>query len=785
MEIKKKWKIPEYIYVSPDLIAAAGDPVVAEILYRRGYTTTGQINEFLQIAYKPYDFEGHPMLVPLIERIEHALTHKEKITVYGDYDVDGITSTAVWMETLRYLEAEVAYHVPDRFEEGYGMNTNVLRDLADTGTKLVITCDCGISNYQEIEDAKAWGIDVLITDHHELPERLPAAPAFNPKMLGPEHPAYMMPGVGVSFIVARELLRRAGKETHADTLLEMLALGIIADVVPLIKDNRWYLKQGLPRLFKSERPGIKALLAVARINPACSTEEDIAFQIIPRLNAAGRLDSARLAVDLLLAADLPTAQKRAAELNRLNEVRKVLCERMMQEALGQIGDHIDKLSAVALYQENWPEGVIGIVAGRLAEQYQKPALLMTRKENGLITGSARAGGNINIFQALSACKDLLVKFGGHECAAGFSLYAQNIEEFIEKINEVVGAMPLASINDKTLLVDAVLSPEQVNMDLYTRIRESLGPFGQDNPPPVFLINGQLVGNQLMKTGSAHRRLRFAKHGQTADAVWWNSAQAAVTNQEQFLARLRLNLFRDNINVQMDIQDVLSFENAGPQPRVKGQLIDMRGIAREEIEASYPQALFFGEGLDYSFAASRLELAESDTLVLLTIPSQVTIWAEILEKVVPQRVIVAWERQTKARTQMVDDAWRQLMGMIKFSLRVYDGIMTPRRVAAHLGWTRAIVESGLMALAEIGLIDLTVLDAERISVSIRQDALPNFRNLQGYRCFAKMLAEVEGYRNYIRNASVEKISELLQAGGGTASCTTSSNVVRDGVRYVLQ
>jgi single-stranded-DNA-specific exonuclease len=397
---------------------------------------------------------------------------------------------------------------------------------------------------------------------------------------------------------------------------------------------------------------------------------------------------------------------------------------------------------------------------------------MTRKENGLITGSARTEGNINIYQTLAACQELLLKFGGHEGAAGFSLCAENLEPFMEKIKAVASETPPDVIDGQPLMVDATLSPEQVSIDLYKRIRD-LGPFGQGNPPPVFLIDSQLVNNQLMKTGSAHRRLRFMKNGQTVDAVWWNSAQTAVDDQDQFLARLRLNLFRNNANIQLDILEVISCAQADfPQQLPAGQFIDMRGRSVEEIKQIYPQALFFSEGLDHSSASSRRELRANDTLVMLTIPAKVVVWTEILHKVAPRRVVIAWNTQGKAREQVINDAWQQLMGMVKFSLRVYDGIMTPRRVAIHLGWTQDIVKAGLLALADMGLLDITALDEERMTLSIRQNVPLNLRNVQSYRCFVKMLAEAEAYRNYVRNLPVEKLRELLQGRGQTGNhCLT--------------
>lgn len=779
MKIKRKWQIPKHDRIAPSLIAAAGDPVIAGILYRRGCRTAEEITAFLQHdGYSPCDFAGHPLLLPIIQRVEQALSRGEKITVYGDYDVDGITSTVVWMEALRCLGADAGYYLPDRFEEGYGVHAGSLRNLAASGTRLIITCDCGIANFTEIEEAKAWGLDVVVTDHHELPPKLPAVPVFNPKMLPPEHPAYMLPGVGVSFIAVRELLRRAGKKAFADTLLEMVALGIIADVVPVTKDNRWYLKQGLIHLLGSERPGVKALLEISKIHPLYGTEEDIAFQVIPRLNAAGRLASASLAVDLLLAADRPAAQKKVAELNSLNEARKKLCDQIQQEASAQLGDRADDLAAIALYKQDWHEGVMGIVAGRLAEQYRKPALLMTRKENGLVTGSARSGGPCNIFACLSECQELLLKYGGHEGAAGFSLLEENVGAFIERINTVVGALTEEAADEQPLQVDALLAPEQVTMELYSQIR-ALGPYGPDHPQPVFLIEGEPIINQPLKLGSPHRRLRFRKNGQTADAIWWHSGADPEENG-QFLARLRLNIFRDNVNVQLDILDVASGEYQDLCVPADIGFCDMRGRSEEELQRIFPQALFFGEGSERPMAGSRLALSANKTLVMLTVPCQTAVWAELLQTVNPQLVVVAWDMHEPLQERVCEESWRQLMGVVKFSLRAFNGILTPRRVAARLGWTGEMVTCGLLALGEAGLINIQPLDGERMCLSLQRTEIPNLRNLRGYRDFMKMLAEAEAYRSHVRSLPVAEIYKILLGAEKPASIILPGNFLTDNV-----
>jgi len=759
MEHKKQWQLPTQLCLSPELIAAAGDAIIAEILFRRGFQSPEAIRQFIDMdSCAPFDFSEHQLIMPLVHRIEQAINRAEKITVYGDYDVDGVTSTAVWVETLCHLGATVSYHVPDRFEEGYGINIAVLQQLAENGTKLIITCDCGISNICEIAVARRLGMDVLVTDHHELPDTLPEVPIFNPKMLPQEHASFALPGVGASYVVAKELLKQFGHELYAEKLLELLALGIIADVVPLTKDNRWYLKQGLPRLLKSPRPGLKALLNLAKINPIYGTEEDIAFQVIPRLNAAGRLDSARLAVELLLCREEVEARELATKLDRLNEMRKVFCERMMRDAVAQISELPETPAALVLYQENWPEGVVGVVAGRLAEQYGRPAFLMTRKENGTITGSARSVAGFNVFQALTTCRDILDKFGGHEGAAGFSLVWENIVVFRERIEQMVSRMAGETENLEALSVDATLSADRINIELYRRIRQ-LAPFGQENPQPVFLIDGQITVNQVMKEGSLHRRLRVAKNSTEIEGVWWHSASKNVGEQDRVIARVRLNFFRD-VAVQLDIQDNVNAEDClNPRPPHNLQLIDSRGCAREILQMAYPHAIFFGEGPEVLDALSRRELAKADTLVLLTIPPH---WEEIRAAVCPQQIVIAWDHESGNGHGKVETTWRYLLGLVKYAARMYQGSITIECAATKLGLTKELILAGLIAMEEAGLLKLTTIDAQRISVELRQTELPNFCKLQGYRRFIKMLGELEAYRSYLRSLPVEKLGEVLQS-----------------------
>jgi single-stranded-DNA-specific exonuclease len=762
MEQKRQWKLPEPLRLPPEVITAAGDAVVAEILFRRGYKTADEIRSFLSPdVYKPFSFSEHPLVQVVVERIEQAVINGERITIYGDYDVDGMTSTAVWMETLRCLGATVTYHVPDRFEEGYGMNMAVLQELANTGTNLIITCDCGISNRAEIAAAKSLGMDVVVTDHHELPEQLPEVPIFNPKLLHKEHPAYDLPGVGVSYVVAEMLLQRAGQGEYADALLEFVALGVIADVVSLTRDNRYYVKKGLPNLLSSKRPGIKALLAAAKMNPMHSTEEDIAFQVIPRLNAAGRLDNARLAVELLLAQDEPEARALANQLDRLNETRKLYCDQTMQEAIAKIGDGAVALHAIALYQETWPEGVVGIVAGRLAEQYEKPALLMTRKENGLVTGSARSVSGINIYYALTLCQDLLHKFGGHDGAAGFSLSPENVVDFCQRINDVIAGMMEEREISEPQKIDALLPLERINLDFYRKMRQ-LAPFGQGNPRPLFLVDeATIASNQLMREGSLHRRLRLTKHGACVEAVWWNSAGIDIGNRDKVIAALRLNVFREVTSMQLDIQDVLdstAFRCVGNHAH--RQIIDCRGQTHREVRKLFPQAVFFAEGVEQVGTVGHAEITPAHVLVFLTIPVTVTKMEDIITAANPQQIVVAWETLPREWSTVVEDTWQNLMGMIKHAVRVCDGEVILTQFASRLDVTDEIVKAGIAVLTEVGLVEASVINQSTIKIKIQSQCFPDLRQLKEYRQFVKMLAELAAFRTYVGDLPEDELALLI-------------------------
>ncbi|HLN60269.1 MAG TPA: single-stranded-DNA-specific exonuclease RecJ, partial [Symbiobacteriaceae bacterium] len=515
------WKRPHPVTVPPELAEAVGSRPLAELLYRRGFTNPEAALGFLTGGVD-IDAPGLPDLEDGVACLVEAVLTGQKICVYGDYDTDGVTSTALLVDLLRSLGADVTYHVPNRFKEGYGMHSAVVERLANEGVRLLLTCDCGIKNHDEVQLAKKLGMQVVVTDHHELGPTLPKADAvINPKRLPKDHPCHMLPGVGTAYLLARQVLRALDRDpAEADHWLDLVTIGVIADVVPLTGANRELARRGLARLHTSPLPGLQALMAVAGLEGRV-TEEDVAFQLVPRLNAAGRLADASLGVRMLLEQDVWQARNLALELDQLNLERKRLTAGVVDTAMAEAREGA---AVILLYKPEWHEGVLGIAAGKLAEQFGVPALLMARKHGtGVLVGSARAPEGFRIHEALQACSDHLLKFGGHAGAAGFSLMEEQFTAFraamleeSRRLYKVVPEQPLRQ-------ADIALPLAEVGMDLYHDLRRA-APFGEANAEPVlFSQQVRILSARPIGPGEKHLRLILKDGEGSFIGVWWGGA----------------------------------------------------------------------------------------------------------------------------------------------------------------------------------------------------------------------------------------------------------------------
>ena len=511
------------------------------------------LNGTIDDLYDPYDIKD---MEKIVDRIDVALKKHEKVCIYGDYDVDGITSITIMYKFLTKLGLDIMYYLPDRLVEGYGINNNALDEIKSQGVSLIITVDCGITAIEEIEYAKKIGLDVCITDHHECTENLPDAYAIiNPKRKDDNSKFKMLAGVGVAFKCLMAIAEKynLAKEEYLK-YLDIVSIGTISDIVPLVGENRIISKYGLKIMEKTKNLGLKELLKIVNYKDIDSMM--VSFGMAPRINACGRMGNASAAVKLLLEKDYQKAEKIAMELDELNQERKNVESIIYNQTLDIIKkENLEDKNSIVLYNSSWHNGVIGIVASRLVNMYYKPVILLT-KEHGFIRGSGRCPSGFSLYDALSECKELLIQFGGHELAAGLSIDEKNIEAFIEKFEEVVKNRKY-TICDQIINIDSVISRKNLNAQIIKDIR-ALKPYGQSNQVPIFLYKGLKVAAIRTIKDDKHLKLVLKDDKSLIDAVGFSLGirrdEIRIGDKIDVVANIELNSYNTPKTIQLVIQD---------------------------------------------------------------------------------------------------------------------------------------------------------------------------------------------------------------------------------------
>ena len=545
-----------------ELERAGLPPLCAAVLCARGVDTAPAASAFL--AHGP-DLLHDPFLLrdmeKAVERISRAIREQETLAVYGDYDVDGITATCLLTQFLRTLGGQVVSYIPDRTEEGYGLNNQAIDALARQGVTLIVTVDCGITAAQEVEYARALGVDVVITDHHQCKEVLPQAVAVvDPRRPDCSYPFPDLAGVGVALKLALALTAPAQRPQVLLDYGELAAIGTVADVMLLQGENRALVHLGLERLADCSRPGLQALLREAGCpRGQVPTTVTIGYGLAPRINAAGRMEQAGTALELLLTQDPQRGQELAQELCQLNRLRQAIELEIFQHC-DQLLTHTPALSApvIVLAGEGWHQGVIGIVASRLAEKYACPAFMISL-DGDKGKGSCRSFGGFNLFGALERCAPLLDSYGGHELAAGFSIRRDNIPAFraalCQLVEEFAGHQPMESSLDVDCEIPhcSLLSTQDVES------LSLLEPFGSGNPKPVFLLRSVCVLSHTDVGGGRHLKLKLRRDGVVMDAIFFsaNTAACGIENGQRLdiAFTLQINQFRGNRTVQLQLCDL--------------------------------------------------------------------------------------------------------------------------------------------------------------------------------------------------------------------------------------
>ena len=543
-------------------------PVVSQILMSRDIQDIDKAKRYLHPSLNDL---ANPFLMKDMEkgvrRVIKAIHHKEQIMIYGDYDADGITAVVVLMKFLLGITPRVSYYIPDRIEEGYGLNIAAIDKLKASGVQLIITVDCGVSDVDEVAYAKSCGLDTIILDHHEVPALIPQADAvINPNRPDCRFPFKYLAGVGIAFnflIALRSSLRQEGlwnnkPYPNLKEYLDLVALGTIGDISPLVGENRIFTKIGLDLITEDKRVGLKALKEICCIDNQVIDSNKASFNLIPRINAAGRIGSPREAVELLLTDDPHEALDLARKLDAYNRRRQAMERAILSEILDEISQTMDpkKKRSLVFASQNWHPGIIGIVASRLVDRFCRPAILISLK-NGVGKGSGRSISDFNIYQGLKKCDSLLLSYGGHQYAAGISIKEEDIGEFSRLLDEIVEEnIHLDDMVSQTM-IDARCQLSDVNHDLLSQIA-MLAPFGSKNPEPILCVrNVNIIGSNIV--GNNHLRMRINGDGVSCNSIWFsrgNFIHYVNKATTDIVFTPQVNFWNGCSEIQLKMKDIL-------------------------------------------------------------------------------------------------------------------------------------------------------------------------------------------------------------------------------------
>lgn len=574
---KKHWHIKDGITADVREILKDYGDLEASLFFNRHIETREAARNFLHASFSddshdPYLLDG---MKEAVAEIIFAVRGQELIVIYGDYDADGVTSSAVLYETLRTLKAKVEVYLPDRVTEGYGLNKEAVKDISQMGAKLIVTVDNGIRNQEEVDYALSLGLKVIITDHHLPPEpsALPRTIMVNPWLCVGRYPFSSLAGVGVAAKVAGAIIKETKleddlKQRLEERILDLVAVGTVADCVPLLGENRILVKKGLEILNKRKRLGLNELCEVSKLDKEKRLDAwNIGFQLAPRLNAAGRLQHANTAFELLISTDQSEARELASSLNQNNGIRQQITEELVQKIIKTetaLESHAI-IIAVSPEEETWNEGIIGLAAGRVTERFYRPTLVITG-ENGHYKGSGRSIKEIDLIETMGEAKEFIKKYGGHKMACGFSIEGkENLVKFKARLNEVV-EVKLAGLELKpSLEIDLEWPLAKCDEEMLHTI-DAFSPFGEGNPRPVFTVNGvRVVDKQLMGQESQHLKLKLESNGALKTAIafsvpagWLEIKIGDIIDLVYFPD---MNEFNGRREVQLKIQDLKIHENS--------------------------------------------------------------------------------------------------------------------------------------------------------------------------------------------------------------------------------
>ena len=756
-----RWLDPHPVEIPASFSTLNLPPFIKQILLRRGINSPEEAEAFLHPDKLPAT--PFPNIGPAVDRILLAIRDGERVCVWGDFDVDGQTSTAVLVQTLRSLGANVIYYIPIRGKESHGVHIESLSPILDNGAKLIVTCDTGISAHEAVDYANSRGVDVIITDHHDLGETLPNAFAIvNPKLLPKDHLLSNLAGVGVAYKLAEALLDGEARSTvnglRSVNLLDLVALGLIADVALLKGETRSLAQKGIEALRNTGRLGLKIIAEYSGTNLETLTEETIGFTFAPRLNALGRLSDANPAVELLLTQDPARARVLAAQIEGLNAQRRLLTSQVYEAAEAQLRANPDLLTepAIVLSHPGWPGGVVGIVANKLVDRYHKPAILLNESEDGVLRGSARSIEGLHITEAIATQKAILRNYGGHPMAAGMSLNVDKLAEFRRGLGKAIEKQLGGVIREEpSLQIDAWLELNELNLELANSL-ERLAPFGAGNPS-LILASRDVTMKSVSTLGKTkeHRRLHIEDpSGNTQSILWWNSAGEELPEEGSrfdIAYSLRASSYRGQKQATLQFEEFrITEENPIEIRKAKLEIKDFRlQSATFDIQ---PSTLVWAEGAEKAKGRSRFDLHQADDFAIYTTPPSPVELRKALEIVKPKTISIF---AIPPADEKPDEFLSRLAGLCKYAINQRGGSATVHELAAAMASRESAIEFGLQWLAAGGQLSVSV-EEDIISLSaVRQEKNP-YLQAELFIALKGVLSETSAYRKYFATVDLKTL-----------------------------
>lgn len=750
--------------------------LVTRLLHSRGIKTEEEIYEFLHpLEMKIIHPKAFCDMEKVVERLSKAIDEGEKIVIHGDFDADGVTSTSLLYRTFKYLGADVNYFIPNRETEGHGFDTKALVKLmTQVKPKVIISCDCGISDVDAVNFLNSFKIDVIITDHHEAPEVLPKALGIiNPKAPNALDESLTakqiesltsLAGVGVAFKTAHALLEKYGKLEFISEILPYVAIGTVADLVPLIGENRYLVTKGLELISAGKHFGISQLLASAGYKGQI-TSEQIAFGIAPRINASGRLDTVDSALKVLISDNKQEIQVAIQTLNEFNKIRQELCQNIFAEADEMVKKEGNRNSAIVLFNKDWHIGIIGIVASMLVEKYYKPTFLMTYStETKQYRCSARSVEGINLYDAISMNSELLDGFGGHSMAAGlaFSEEKASFEQVKSALCKTVKEMSQGKDLKPFINIDLLLEPDDVTVDLVEQISQ-LEPFGQSNPSPIFVLkNLKIKEKRLMGDNKNHLRLKCIGGSSELTCIRWKDGDISLVQGDplDIAFHPQINEFNGNTSVQLILDDIHSEYLKEEDNLPKQKLFDHRKKTdilpqvNDYVKSSKQNILIFAESkpiLDrlkpfdalYSRTITRDSLRPCDALMLFDYPADRETFDRILNQTTPLAIhFMNYDLKYMDEEEFLNTVCK----MLKFACHNNGGKVELRRCASFLGKSYKVFELLFSIFDDVGLIKIKEKNKDYYVVDFGEISdLPKVLHSAKYPILTEMLDECEDFQ----------------------------------------